>query len=614
MKINIVFDSTLSSASPEYKAAVLAAAAEFDSAVLNPITVSVTVGLGSGITAPNAQYFGGASVLSALSGALAASNTLASLPVAGSVQAQWVPLAEAQALGLAPLHAGGSAGSFMLGPWNADTTATGGFAIQSVEQGSLFSIATLLGAQGSLYGPESFYTYSAPGQLWNPASTVDPYFSMDGGKTNLAALSAAYDGALNVGTPDPLSVSGSVSDTLTPLDNTVLQSLGFAVATNNITLAANTSAHVASSTAYTGTSSDTVAFSGTENQYHIDTTTVPGMTTVQDTVALRDGASGFTGVGRLQFADQTLAFDTGSNQSTGKAAELLGATFGHTAVSDAVAMGDWVSFFDHGGTMAQAAQDMIASGTLPTSNSAFVSAVWQNVVGSAIDPTDLNTFTTDLANGTFTLSSLLTLAAETATNQTTQGLTTLAQNGVSFTPLTTTGSVNTTTYTNPASDYTVADNAGTLTVSGMGNTDVLTNVQRVKFSDGSIAFDLGANQSGGEAALLLSAAQGAGGLTAKTALGTVITALDGGATLTTAAQNLLTSGAVSFASNTAMVTQVWQNVVGTPIDSADLALFTTDLSNGTFTQASLLALAAETTQNQHTVNLVGLQTHGLAFA
>ena len=140
-------------------------------------------------------------------------------------------------------------------------------------------------------------------------------------------------------------------------------------------------------------------------------------------------------VERLQFANTSLALDMAPTQSGGQAAEILGAAFGTSAVSNTTYAGIAIKLFDSGQTMAQVAQLAVGTGLMPTSsNSAFVSAVWQNVVGSPIDPGNLATFTGLLNNHTFTEASLLAMAATTSINQTHIGLTGLATHGLEFLP------------------------------------------------------------------------------------------------------------------------------------------------------------------------------------
>ncbi|EQD77856.1 hypothetical protein B1A_02662, partial [mine drainage metagenome] len=350
----------------------------------------------------------------------------------------------------------------------------------------------------------------------------------------------------------PFSYGGYGIDTLTALDRQELQTLGFALATQNITLPTNDSVHVTPGTAYTETNGDMVTYSGSENQYTVNAALLPGVVTVQDTVANRDGASSLTGVARMAFSNGMVAFDLGANQSTGQAAELVNAVFGSGALTDKAMMGEWINFFDHGGTMVQAAHLLDGSGVMGAGNSSFVSQLWQDVMGSPIDPTNLATYTNDLTNGTYSKSSLLAAAATTSLNQMAANLSGLATTGVNFDQATTTNGITTLSYNNPSTNYVVNSNlnsSGVVTVSGLGSTDTLVGVQRIKFTDGSLALDLGVHQSAGEAVLLLNAAMGSSALSNQTLVGEAIGFFDGGGTLLQGASGLFSTGKVSFASN-----------------------------------------------------------------
>ncbi|WP_297484861.1 NF038122 family metalloprotease [Ferrovum sp.] len=644
MKINLSWDSSVSGAPAGFKADVQNAAAQLDAAILNPVTVTIQVGwneIGGTPMTPGSGGLGGPSGVLANNGygsvaqinasSVSSLNTQLALNATGlSASMTGLPsgtmelsTAQAQAMGIS--YASGSVGYSS----SANVDGSIGLAMPGYStnadmiQAALHELAHALGringsvdASGNtwLYTLDLF-TYSAPGVLWTPSSTTAGYFSLDGGKTNLGNFST-QDSADFVGSIiGPFSYGGYGINTLTALDRQELQTLGFAVVTQSITLPTNDSVYVTPGTAYTGTNGDTVTYSGPESQYTVNAALLPGTVTVQDTVANRDGASSLTGVARLAFSNGMVAFDLGANQSTGQAAELVNAVFGSGALTDQAMMGEWINFFDHGGTMVQAAH--LLDGVMGAGNSSFVSQLWQDVMGSPIDPINLATYTNDLTNGTYSKSSLLAAAATTSLNQTAANLSGLATTGVNFDQATTTNGITTLSYNNPSANYLVNSNlnsSGVVTVSGSGSTDTLVDVQRIRFTDGSLALDLGVHQSAGEAVLLLNAAMGPSALSNQTLLGEAIGFFDGGGTLLQGANGLLDTRMVSFASNSTFVSTVWQNVVGSPIDAADLASFTNDLQHGGVTQASLMALVATTAINQATVNLVGLASHGVLYA
>ena len=84
--------------------------------------------------------------------------------------------------------------------------------------------------------------------------------------------------------------------------------------------------------------------------------------------------------------------------------------------------------------------------------------------------------------------------------------------------------------------------------------------------------------------------------------------------MTQVAQAAINTGKVSAPDNTSFVKAVWGNVMGSTIDPVNLSTFVGALNNGTYTQASLLALAAGTITNQANINLVGLVRTGIQYA
>ena len=75
---------------------------------------------------------------------------------------------------------------------------------------------------------------------------------------------------------------------------------------------------------------------------------------------------------------------------------------------------------------------------------------------------------------------------------------------------------------------------------------------------------------------------------------------------------------IGSTSNKAWVDFVYKNVVGVAPDTVSEATFVNDLNNGTYTKASLLALAAGVADSgggtlATQINLVGLQAQGLSY-
>ena len=174
-----------------------------------------------------------------------------------------------------------------------------------------------------------------------------------------------------------------------------------------------------------------------------------------------------------------------------------------------------------------------------------------------------------------------------------------------------------------AAEYRVSGSlAGGLTVTdnsaGRDGTDRLSGIERLGFSDGSLAFDLGATDAGGRTALMLSALLGPqAALSNPSWTGIGLSLFDSGQSTASVASLLVSSGLTAQlaggASHTSFVQWLYKNVVGSA-PSADVAAgFVGLLNSGAFTQASLLVLATEHPLNQTNINLVGLAGTGIPY-
>ncbi len=188
---------------------------------------------------------------------------------------------------------------------------------------------------------------------------------------------------------------------------------------------------------------------------------------------------------------------------------------------------------------------------------------------------------------------------------------------------------DTAVYTGMLSDYKVvgASTAGTTTVSdsravGAGDgADNLTGVERLAFADVKLALDLGAAQSGGEAALLLGAVlPGQVALTPgfRGLMGTAITFFDQGGSVQAGAGILLdipiwdALTGRSGATHTDMARYLLTNVNGVAPDAATLAAAVTALDTETVHGQWLASLALSAAGQAH-VGLAGLAQSGLAY-
>ena len=136
----------------------------------------------------------------------------------------------------------------------------------------------------------------------------------------------------------------------------------------------------------------------------------------------------------------------------------------------------------------------------------------------------------------------------------------------------------------------------------------LQNVERLNFSDKSIAIDI--NGNAGSTAKLLGAVFGKDSLTNKQYVGIGLSLLDAGMSPTTLAS--LAVDAANLKTNDQIVSTLWKNVFGTTASNSDKAPYIKLLDDG-MTPGTLAWLAADTTFNKVNINLVGLAQTGIEY-
>jgi hypothetical protein len=170
--------------------------------------------------------------------------------------------------------------------------------------------------------------------------------------------------------------------------------------------------------------------------------------------------------------------------------------------------------------------------------------------------------------------------------------------------------VDTSVYSGNSKEYQVVPNSsGTWSVIQAGSiADLLTNVERLKFTDKSIALDT--NGNAGTTAKILGAVFGKESLSNKNYVGIGLYFLDSGWTYDNLAE--LALDAAGAKTNDQIVSLLWTNVIGTKPTAADKAPFISLLENG-MTAGALAHLAADSSFNVTNINLVGLAQGGIAF-
>ena len=177
--------------------------------------------------------------------------------------------------------------------------------------------------------------------------------------------------------------------------------------------------------------------------------------------------------------------------------------------------------------------------------------------------------------------------------------------------------LDTVVYSGPIERYTINKSGNRYVVSeptGSDDTDYLSNIERLQFSNGKLALDLDGNA--GDAARLIGTLLGPSYVKDKALAGLVIGLLDQNySSEAIASMGLGTSmylGLAGSGSNEAFVKHVFKNVVGRPPQEAELQTYVGMLSSGT-SQAALAVMAAETEFTAEKIGLTGLVLNGWEF-
>ena len=146
---------------------------------------------------------------------------------------------------------------------------------------------------------------------------------------------------------------------------------------------------------------------------------------------------------------------------------------------------------------------------------------------------------------------------------------------------------------------------------GRDGTNTLINIERVKFKDISLAFDLDGNA--GITAKVLGSVFGKDSLEKKEYVGIGLRLLDDGMSYNDLIKMAIDARLGGNVDNEAVVNLLYANVVGVQPSESELAYFLELLDSEVHTVASLGKLAAETPHNADNINLVGLAFTGIEF-
>jgi serralysin len=147
-------------------------------------------------------------------------------------------------------------------------------------------------------------------------------------------------------------------------------------------------------------------------------------------------------------------------------------------------------------------------------------------------------------------------------------------------------------------------------VTGVSGSDTLVEVERVVFEDSSIALDIGKNQAGGQAALILGALLGPDSVDNPAYVGAVLKLLDGGMSIDELAVAAIE--ALGLTSNDALVTLLWSNIVGSEPTESEKASVIRLLDDG-LSPGELIVLALNSEINESNIDLIGISQSGLPY-
>ncbi|MDP3138692.1 MAG: DUF4214 domain-containing protein, partial [Burkholderiaceae bacterium] len=174
--------------------------------------------------------------------------------------------------------------------------------------------------------------------------------------------------------------------------------------------------------------------------------------------------------------------------------------------------------------------------------------------------------------------------------------------------------IDTAGYSGRRSHFSVAQDSGKTIVRdkvGLEGTDILIGVERLLFSDTSVALDLDGHA--GMAVKVLGAVLGREAVHDKSLVGVSLGLFDAGLSSGAVATVLIEATLGAAISDEAFVAKVYHNITGVAPSDADLAYYVALLKSGVHTQASLVLLAAETEANKVNIDLVGLSHTGVEF-
>jgi Ca2+-binding RTX toxin-like protein len=171
--------------------------------------------------------------------------------------------------------------------------------------------------------------------------------------------------------------------------------------------------------------------------------------------------------------------------------------------------------------------------------------------------------------------------------------------------------IDTAVFTGTAKSYKVSVGSTSVVVTGdptIEGTDTLSNIERLKFSDKTIAIDMSGNA--GITVKVIGAVLGKSEVQSTKYVGLGLSYLDKG--MSYSDLGALALSAVGATTNDAIVSTLWRNVVGFEASAATKAPYIKMLTDG-MKVGDLVVLAADTSFNTTNINLVGLAQTGIEY-
>jgi hypothetical protein len=185
--------------------------------------------------------------------------------------------------------------------------------------------------------------------------------------------------------------------------------------------------------------------------------------------------------------------------------------------------------------------------------------------------------------------------------------------------------LNSVIYSGKAAEYIVTASSGAIqvqdTVAGRDGTDLLQNIERLKFADKSIAFDvfpsfsLDVAGTAGEVVKIMGVVFGPGSVQAHPDyVGIGLGLADGGMSYANLMQLALGVKLGTGFTNDQEIQLLYTNLLGHSASATDVSSWSAALTAGQYTPSSLAQLAAESSANAVNVHLAGLAETGVLFS